>query len=72
MDNFDICLYLGFGNAKQGKMKIKGLLVVAVVIGLSMFTSCKGGYTCPTYMQNSDENQPVMVKENPSEIKSNS
>lgn len=48
-------------------MKLKGIILTLVAIGLGLLSSCKGGYTCPTYMQNNDENQPVMVKEAPSE-----
>lgn len=49
-------------------MKLKKIILTLVVVGLGLLSSCKGGYTCPTYMQNSDENQPVMVKELPSEV----
>lgn len=53
------------------KMNIKGLLIGLGIISLGLLTSCKGGYTCPTYMQNSSEdNQPVMVKELPSHSES--
>ena len=46
-------------------MKVKGLLVVAVVCTGLLFgmTSCKGGYTCPTYLENDQDSQDTeMVK----------
>ena len=46
-------------------MKVKGLVLVAFVCTGLLFgmTSCKGGYTCPTYLENDQDSQNTeMVK----------
>ena len=53
-------------------MKLKGILIALVVVGLSLLSSCKGGYTCPTYSQDTDKNQPEMAKELPTSKEVNS
>lgn len=53
-------------------MKFKGLLIVVGVIMLGALSSCKGGYTCPTYLKNSEVEKPIMVKQLPESSEINS
>lgn len=43
--------------------------MVAIIASLS---SCRSGYTCPTYSQNNVEKQTILVKETPSTVEVNS
>ena len=49
-------------------MNLKGTLVLLAVIGLGLLSSCKGGYTCPTYMKNTDNSETIMVKKAPTTV----
>ena len=52
-------------------MKIKEIIIAALVIGATMLSSCAGGYTCPTYAQDTESNIPILEKAVPtSEINS--
>ena len=42
---------------------MKKIILSFIAAGLIILSSCKGGYTCPTYMQNNSDDQPVMVKQ---------
>jgi len=53
-------------------MKVKGLIITLIAAGITLLSSCSGGYSCPTYSQDSNVDQPTMVKELPSKIEINS
>ena len=53
-------------------MKMKTILFGAAVVFIGTLSSCSGGYTCPTYMQdNSQEKTEVMVKVETVEVSEN-
>jgi len=49
-------------------MNFKKILIALLAVGLGLLSSCKGGYSCPTYSQNTDENLSVMVKNSSSSV----
>ena len=57
---------------KIEKMKLKGLFIVAIVAIVASLSSCRSGYTCPTYSKNNVEKQTILVKEAPSTAEVNS